>query len=75
MNELENYIKQHPNCLDERVRGEKSTLYIFGGINYMSEIMPIIRAMGNRVLDIAFKNYRLTVAIADESLDAWFWEE
>lgn len=69
MTELENYIKKHPNCLDERVRGEKSTLYIFGGLNHISEIMHIVRAMSNRVLDIAFKNYRLAVAIADEPLD------
>lgn len=69
MNELENYIKQHPNCLDERVRGKKSTLYIFSGLNYLGEIMPIVRAMSDRVLDIAFKNYRLAVAIADEPLD------
>jgi hypothetical protein len=69
MTELENYIKQHPDCLDERVRGEKSTLYIFGGLNYLEEIMPIIRAMNERVLDIAYKNYRLAVAIADEPLD------
>lgn len=69
MNELEQYITMHPNCLDERVRGEKSTLYIFRGLNYMSEIMPIVRAMSDRVLDIAFKNYRLAVAIADEPLD------
>lgn len=67
--ELENYIKQHPNCLDERVRGEKSTLYIFGGLDYLSEIMPLVRAMSSRVLDIAFKNNRLAVAIADELLD------
>lgn len=69
MTELENYIKNHPNCLDERVRGEKSTLYIFGGLDYLGEIMPIIRAMSNRVLDIAFRNYHLAVAIADEPLD------
>jgi hypothetical protein len=69
MTELENYIKQHPDCLDERVRGEKSTLYIFGGLNYLCEIIPIVRAMSDRVLDIAFKNYRLAVAIADEPLD------
>lgn len=69
MQTLENYIKQHPNCLDERVRGEKSTLYIFGGLDYLSEIMSIVRAMSNRVLDITFRNYRLSVAIADEPLD------
>jgi hypothetical protein len=69
MQKIENYIKQHPNCLDERVRGEKSTLYIFVGLDYLEEIMPIIRAMNERVLDIAFKNYRLAVAIADEPLN------
>lgn len=68
MTELEQYIQTHPNCLDERVRGEKSTLYIFGGLDYLGEIMPIVRTMSDRVLDIAFKNYRLAVAIADESL-------
>ena len=66
---LEDYIKRQPNCLDERVRGEKSTLYIFGGLNYIGEIIPIVRAMSDRVLDIAFRNYRLAVAIADEPLD------
>lgn len=69
MTELENYISQHPNCLDERVRGEKSTLYIFGGLDYLSDIMPIVRTMGERVLDIAYKNYRLAVAVADEPID------
>lgn len=69
MNELEQYITMYPNCLDERVRGEKSTLYIFGGLDYLSEIMPIVRAMSDRVLDVAFRNYRLAVAIADEPLN------
>lgn len=69
MTELEQYISKHPNCLDERVRGEKSTLYIFGGLDYLGKIMPIVRTMSDRVLDIAFKNYRLAVAIADEPIN------
>lgn len=65
MKELIAYIQKHPQCLDEKIRGEKSTLFIFGGLNYLSEIMPILRRMGDKVLDIGYKGYRLAVAIKE----------